>query len=532
MDCFTIAVLAFALIADPFRELRVSVPDGLGQNPSLQTFWSMIHPPLVFAAYTTLLFSYSLVVGRKLTSGAETQPLDDRVLWASWMLLTLAISFGGAWAYETLGWGGYWAWDPLETSALIPWLSLTALLFTKYMGVGRDHDLFATTFSASAVFFTAYIARSATAPSLHGYGTFVGGIFLLLLAVLPTLISLMAARRGTFYHSDVERGIPSYPLADLTFWSLIFVALANLILLFYQSFASFFGVGVQPSPQLHNSVSLPMLIVFLAVIVVNCIKERPTAKDLLFSLALLLVIGLACSLLKRPTGNVLANVGLPFVLALFAATAYRVSKGVVKARYFRTYSNFRHVAFFGIAVLLLGVLISSSMQVSATEIVHTGESFDVLELKLSVVEVATSPSDQQIFLAPYGMVPESIDTKVIYTSSDEPSGSRIIFLRYYPAFDRFVPAPSIHKSVMEDIYIVASPTETVREATASAFADRTTTTPSDVGITIKRIPAVSLVWLGAVILIIGNLPFMFVQAPLQAIEENLESSWKRIDTGP
>jgi hypothetical protein len=85
---------------------------------------------------------------------------------------------------------------------------------------------------------------------------------------------------------------------------------------------------------------------------------------------------------------------------------------------------------------------------------------------------------------------------------------------------------------MEDIYIVASPTETVREATASAFADRTTTTPSDVGITIKRIPAVSLVWLGAVILIIGNLPFMFVQAPLQAIEENLESSWKRIDTGP
>ena len=102
MSFFTMVVLAFTLLADPFRQLGVSVPDGLGQSPSLRTFWSMLHPPLVFAAYTTILLSYAIILGRRWTPKAGPSSADDRMLWASWVLLSLAISLGGVWAYETL----------------------------------------------------------------------------------------------------------------------------------------------------------------------------------------------------------------------------------------------------------------------------------------------------------------------------------------------------------------------------------------------------------------------------------------------
>ena len=323
MSFFTMVVLAFTLLADPFRQLGVSVPDGLGQSPSLRTFWSVLHPPLVFAAYTTILLSYAIILGRRWRpkTEAESYSADDRMLWASWILLSLAISLGGVWAYETLGWGGYWAWDPIETAALIPWLSLTALLFSKHLGLGGDYDLFSITFSASAVFFTVYVARAATSPSLHGYGSFIGGIFILVMAILPMLISLVTARKIPFHHNHARK---NDLFTELAFWSLIFIGWANLLLLSYESFASLFGVVAQPSPLLHNYVSFPMLIVFLTVVTAKSIKKHPSTTVAVFYFALLLVVGVAISSLRVLTGNLLADVGMPFVFVLLAASAYRL----------------------------------------------------------------------------------------------------------------------------------------------------------------------------------------------------------------
>jgi cytochrome c-type biogenesis protein CcmF len=53
VDFFAMTIIVLGLATNPFSELGLNVPDGLGQNPSLQTFLSVIHPPLVFAAYST-----------------------------------------------------------------------------------------------------------------------------------------------------------------------------------------------------------------------------------------------------------------------------------------------------------------------------------------------------------------------------------------------------------------------------------------------------------------------------------------------
>jgi hypothetical protein len=400
-------------------------------------------------------------------------------------------------------------------------------LFAKHLGLGGDYDLFSITFSASAVFFTIYVARAATAPSLHGYGSFVGGIFILVMAILPMLISLVTVRKFPFHHHLAKK---SDLLTESAFWMPIFIGWVNLLLLSYESFASLFGVVAQPSPLLHNYVSFPMLIVFLTVVIAKSIKKRPSITFAVFCFALLLMVGVAFSSVKALTGNPLADVGMPFVFALLAAAAYRLVDYVFRRpSSLHRYASFRFLIFFGLALLLFGVFVSSSMQSSATATVSTGEDFNALGLKLSIMEIATFPSDGQIFLAPYGMRPDSIDTRIIYTLSDAPLDNKMLVLRYYPAFDRFMPTPSIFRSIMRDTYVSASATESVKEATASVFANGTETRPTDVRITIKTIPAISVLWLGVTTTVVGGLPFVFARRPIQETGENLELGWKRRD---
>jgi cytochrome c biogenesis factor len=242
------------------------------------------------------------------------------------------------------------------------------------------------------------------------------------------------------------------------------------------------------------------------------------------SFAFLFAIGLALSLLKYPTGNPLVSFGLPFVVGVSGVTAYRVLKWAIKRpRHFYPHSDVKYLAFLGLAILLVGVFVSSSMEVSVTETVHIGESLTAQGLKFSIIQIATSPDARQIFLPPYGMVPESIDSKITYTLGDEPSSVKVLFVKYYPALDRFVPTASISSSFLEDTYIVASPTESVSRATALAFRDRTTATPTDISITVMRIPAVSLVWLGVVVLMSADLPFILLPSTFSRDRANERS---------
>jgi cytochrome c biogenesis factor len=252
------------------------------------------------------------------------------------------------------------------------------------------------------------------------------------------------------------------------------------------------------------------------VVLVESVRERPTRRDALLSFILLFIAGLMCSLLSFPTANFLANLGLPFVLVLLGATTFRLMKGIVKrSSSLSRYSNLRHLALFGVGLLLLGVFVSSSMQGAATQTVSAGGDFRGLGLTLSIRQITIFPSGRQVYLAPYGMVPESIDTRVVYDSSDQLSGSGTLLLRYYPAYDRFVSLPSIHRSLTEDIYIVASATPGVREAAGLVFRNNTSAVSPDIVITVKTIPAVSFVWIGAAVMVAGNIPFMFLSQPLQ-----------------
>ena len=129
VNCFFIGLNAF--VSNPFPPVPGAIPaDGRGIEPLLQNVWMQIHPPTLYFGYVGCSVPWALaaagLIHRKFDN--EWVLLVRRWGLLTWIILTVGIIMGGAWAYETLGWGGYWAWDPVENASLLPWLTSTAFL--------------------------------------------------------------------------------------------------------------------------------------------------------------------------------------------------------------------------------------------------------------------------------------------------------------------------------------------------------------------------------------------------------------------
>jgi len=137
LDGFILCLLLIAISLDPFRltpEHTLIISAGL--NPLLQTNLMVIHPPLIFAFYSSCVWVGCITISymfKEYKSWNSSEFLDDLRLPAtiSFGLGSLGIGLGGFWAYTVLDWGGYWAWDPVETASLLPWISIMVLLHLR-----------------------------------------------------------------------------------------------------------------------------------------------------------------------------------------------------------------------------------------------------------------------------------------------------------------------------------------------------------------------------------------------------------------
>jgi cytochrome c-type biogenesis protein CcmF len=117
------------------------IKDGNGLNVTLQNYWMVIHPPILFLGFalTLIPFSYAIAAMWKGEYKTWVKPALRWTLIGGGVLGT-GIMMGAAWAYESLNFGGYWAWDPVENASLVPWLTLVAGLHTLviYKSTGRS----------------------------------------------------------------------------------------------------------------------------------------------------------------------------------------------------------------------------------------------------------------------------------------------------------------------------------------------------------------------------------------------------------
>ena len=129
MNGFTLSLLLISWSMKPFQQSNGY--RGPGLNELLQTDLMVIHPPLIFLAYSFCIALACTAISSILT---DTTGLKERLILIArpgFFFATLGIGLGGLWAYLILDWGGYWAWDPVETGSMLPWIALVVLLHLR-----------------------------------------------------------------------------------------------------------------------------------------------------------------------------------------------------------------------------------------------------------------------------------------------------------------------------------------------------------------------------------------------------------------
>lgn len=261
------------LTANPFARLNPAPLNGQDLNPVLQDPALAIHPPLLYVGYagTFILFIIALR-GIFLESGLTKKWAAQLRQWTlvTWSFLSAGIFVGSFWAYYELGWGGWWFWDPVENVALIPWLSVTALLHCVISAEARGHLLgWSAGLAASSWFLSllgAFTVRSGVITSVHSFASDPtrGAALLSLLAVSVALYLLAwGAQRVNSSH---DAKAPSFTLLSrefaLAIQSLFFLAGLVVVLggTFYPLLNQAMGAPpVSIGPPFYNLTFVPII---------------------------------------------------------------------------------------------------------------------------------------------------------------------------------------------------------------------------------------------------------------------------------
>ncbi|MCB0353151.1 MAG: heme lyase CcmF/NrfE family subunit [Bdellovibrionales bacterium] len=229
-------------VTNPFRYIQAPFvpPDGNGLNPLLQNPYMAIHPPMLYAGFTTLAIPYAFCMGALLSQrdGDDWIRYARRWTLAGWSFLTAGICLGGYWAYIELGWGGFWAWDPVENSSFMPWLTATAYLHSVMVQERKEMlrfwnvSLIVLTYALTV--FGTFLTRSGVVQSVHAFAsTDVGWVFLAYLGLIFLVAALYLFLRRERLRSP--RKIESFLSRESAF-------LINNLIFLSILFATFWGV--------------------------------------------------------------------------------------------------------------------------------------------------------------------------------------------------------------------------------------------------------------------------------------------------
>ena len=183
--------LFILLTSNPFVRLSPAPFEGRSLNPILQDPGLAVHPPMLYLGYVGFSIAFSFAIAALIDGRIDAAWARWVRPWTlvAWMFLTLGIAMGSYWAYYELGWGGFWFWDPVENASLMPWLAGTALLHSAVVMEKRNALkvwtilLAILTFSLSLV--GTFLVRSGVLTSVHAFAVDPRrGIFILAILVV------------------------------------------------------------------------------------------------------------------------------------------------------------------------------------------------------------------------------------------------------------------------------------------------------------------------------------------------------------
>ncbi len=470
---FFLGVMVF--MANPLEQLPFTPPDGRGINPLLIHMGMFIHPPLQMAGLMSVAVPFSIGVGALLAGKGGT---DDWVeigrRWGlvSWLILTLGVLLGSWWAYTILGWGGYWGWDPVENSALMPWLAMTAFVHTimvqRRRGMFRAWNLALVIIAFTLAQYGMFLNRGGPVPSVHSFGqSAMGWTFLVFMAAtLFGVLGLLFWRAGTLKSREGVESLISresafllnnlllLAVAFVTLWGSTFPLISDV----------FRGETVTVAAPFYNKVNGPLLLALIFLMGVGPLLpwRRAGGRRLLHTLK----FPLAAAAL---TALVLALAGVRQPIALFAfaifvmvatgvfqewvrgtrvrhgrGEAWPVAFGRLLASNRPRYGGF--IVHLAIIMLAIGVTASSFYAVQRDYSLQPGEQATLGPYTFRYVSVERQAFSDRMEVAARFEVSKGETSLGVMTP-------RRIF---FPAFNIGATHAAINSTPLEDFYIIPS----------------------------------------------------------------------------
>lgn len=505
LDIFLIIFILVTLLKSPFELLPFTPPDGIGLNPLLQTFWVLVHPPVIFLGYVFVFFAFALTLAGMITGEQkeEERKTLKLALYAAWLFLAQGIALGGWWSYEVLGWGGYWAWDPVETASLLPWLALTAYFHLPARGSKDLAKEFTLAITFFMILFAAALTRGGLLESVHAFGKSPVGPVLLGFAFCILFYFFYLARRSNkpLYTFEVDTASILPVSLFVAYWSLMFL----LIICFSGEVTPIIGGLFSGNPMttdagFYNKWCYPFTLAFVAALIGCNIGLKLKAYAGL--IAAVLVTGAVLALIGQPTPDPLANFGLPLILVAGVAIAYNFARLLPRRNSSLVWG--KTIVHLAIIIILIGVFVSSSMGEESENLFATPDSTietlgTTIELNAPTIYTGTG----SVYLPQHDFIaPENSALKMDVAIKDRGNVyHEPLWIYYYPNYG-VVSEPLIVSTLRGDIYVYMQHTDSSFNSLRYALMGAKIR-PESVVLRVNKNPLIGLVWAGIVLLGIG-----------------------------
>jgi cytochrome c-type biogenesis protein CcmF len=183
--------------------------DGQGLNPLLRHPGMIIHPPMLYLGFVGLVIPFAYAMAALIAKNKTNSWISAmrRPTLVAWLFLSLGLLLGARWAYDVLGWGGYWGWDPVENSALLPWLTVTAFLHSVVIqekrGMFKFWNMILIVLSFCLMILGTFVTRTGVISSVHSFARSSLGVpFLGFTAVVLVGSAILIALRADLLKSE------------------------------------------------------------------------------------------------------------------------------------------------------------------------------------------------------------------------------------------------------------------------------------------------------------------------------------------
>ena len=505
LDLFLIFLLLVTLLQSPFERIPIVPPDGAGLNPLLQTFWVLVHPPVVFLGYVFVFFAFALTLAGMITGEKEElkAPLKCS-LYAAWLFLALGIALGGWWSYEVLGWGGYWAWDPVETASLLPWFALTAYFHLPPKSKDQAKE-FTLMVSFVMIIFATALTRGGLLESVHAFGKSPVGPALLGFGfcVLLFFVYLAVRAKKPLYAFDIDSSSLYSVSVFVAYWSLMFL----LIICFFGDAAPILG-GIfsensmsATGVEFYNRWCFPFTLAFVAALL-GCNVALKIERYLMLIVAVL-GIGLVLALLGGPTPNPLTNFGLPLLLVAGFAIAFNFAKVMKKRNSLHLWG--KTIVHLAVIIILLGVFFSAvdAAKNPRSFVATPNSTKDLLGTQIEFGNFTIYTGMGRVYYPQHVFVgPEYSALKMDVKIKEGGAIHHGALWMYHYANHGVVSEPLIISTLTGDIYASMHPTASSHNSSFYAIMG-VEVQPEDFVVRVKRIPLIWLLWFGIVLMGIG-----------------------------